>query len=402
MSETEASASRSHALLPMELIDDVIDFLHGDYDSLKNCAMSCKEFLPRCRFNRFQSVTLDVQNITRFATLLQTSNDVAFYVHELVVIAKERPIPPGSIRPCISWLEVHLSKLGEKLPYVHKLEIRDSDALREVVFRGFSSVTTLILKRCIVSNVDHYIRILNCFPSLQLVFNLRVNMKYPNKTDIVSNKATFLSLTSMEFIQCSFLFGLLFDWLSCQSSRLPVEEFSFGPVERAELAGVGRFLSASAKTMKNISISVVDEDPPDIPEKSFDLSSLTNLETIVFGSTSTYGRVLFPGYGAMLYPWILSTLETITSTKLSSIAFVVDGRVGDLDALDTPAFDNIVLLLNTSQFKNLREVIFVVFPIRRDQIISVLKNKLIKLYSQEKLRFMLSSDWEDTRMGLPL
>lgn len=246
--------------LPVELTDRIIDLLYDDHDSLRRCAISCKEFLPRCRFNRFHSVQLNGKNIVQFTNILQSSPDISFYVRELVVMAKERMQRPGMIRPCISWIEIHLSKLGGKLSYVHKLEILQSDALREVAFRSFNSVQTLVLRRCNVSSVDRYIRFLNSFPSIRAVHNYRVGITKP---DVVSQEATFVSLTSIEFLHCSLHFSSLLGWLSSQSHRFPLETLAVGPIDYASLPPVGELLKAAAKTLEHICIYVTHDEDED-------------------------------------------------------------------------------------------------------------------------------------------
>ena len=202
---------------------------------------------------------MNAQNIARLATLVQSSPDLGFYVRELTVIAQDRAQQPGSLRPCISWIETHLSKLGECLSHICKLEIAQSKALRDVAFRGkFDTVTTLVLRHCTVVSNDRFIQLLNCFPSLQsLLCSSLDDIPYP-KSEVTPRNTSFKSLIDLKFIGCTLRLPPIVDWLSSQSAYLAIETFTIGPIDRAAFESMQMFITTIAKTIKHLAISFLD------------------------------------------------------------------------------------------------------------------------------------------------
>lgn len=252
---SEASPSEV-CLLPVELTDRIIDFLRDHHGALKECALAGRTLLPRCRFHRFHSISLSVQNISQFTTLLQSSPHLSFYVLELRINAKERPPPAGSIKPCISWIESHLSNLGEKLPNVHNLEVYNSRCLRYVAFRGFGSVKTLMLRDCHLKNNNQYIQLLNCFPSLERVYNFSVTIR-ERDSEITCSEAAFKSLTHLEFVLCDLVSKPLFRWFS-QRFLNNIETLTVIPdlLQSYELGPVETLVNVNAGSLKQLRISL--------------------------------------------------------------------------------------------------------------------------------------------------
>jgi len=107
--------------LPRELVDRTVDYLAGDFESLRSCALSNSIFLPRCRYHLFQSVrigfspfTLDAdKNWKPHPLLLELSNPKAYLcasIRHLHVNENMFSIPHPSI-PEQSLLAEFLSRL---------------------------------------------------------------------------------------------------------------------------------------------------------------------------------------------------------------------------------------------------------------------------------------------------
>ncbi|OCH94905.1 hypothetical protein OBBRIDRAFT_704440, partial [Obba rivulosa] len=69
---------------PPELTDRIVDFLHDDTESLKNCSLTCRSWTPASRYHIFRSVSLIFRSDwTNFERLLRTSPHLGFYVKRL-------------------------------------------------------------------------------------------------------------------------------------------------------------------------------------------------------------------------------------------------------------------------------------------------------------------------------
>lgn len=129
-----------------------------------------------------------------------------------------------------------------------------------------------------------------------------------------------------------------------------------------------------------------------------DLTSLTKLQTVVFGSTNAIGQPLFPANNAALYLWISNALETITSSHLFSITFSL-GKYDDSNTLENAYFNKLSLLLNSAQFKALREVRLSLVPAgRKAEMVSKLRDGLSRLGSNGKLVLDIPSNYGESEV----
>lgn len=69
--------------VPCEIFDRIIDHLHDDGLSLRNCALVCQGWLPCARFHIFRMVLLDANRHRRLNTLLESAPHVRHYIREV-------------------------------------------------------------------------------------------------------------------------------------------------------------------------------------------------------------------------------------------------------------------------------------------------------------------------------
>ncbi|RPD78367.1 hypothetical protein L226DRAFT_568017 [Lentinus tigrinus ALCF2SS1-7] len=70
-------------LLPQEIFDHILDFLHDDVNTLRACALAHRVLLQTSRYHRFNGLPLAYPRISRFATILSLSPDLAWSVRSL-------------------------------------------------------------------------------------------------------------------------------------------------------------------------------------------------------------------------------------------------------------------------------------------------------------------------------
>lgn len=118
---------KSNHSLPLELFDNVIDFLHDDPATLEACSLVCREWVSSSRYHLFRLITLSppshslsehsLTSCHRLYEVLVSSPRIASYIQELV-------ISEGNIS--ISWTswEKFLPLLLRKLVNLQRLEIQ--------------------------------------------------------------------------------------------------------------------------------------------------------------------------------------------------------------------------------------------------------------------------------------
>ncbi|KAI0824551.1 hypothetical protein BC628DRAFT_420059 [Trametes gibbosa] len=103
-------------MFPLELHEQIIDALRGDNATLLHCALTCRAWLPRSRYNLYFEVAPQHHaQLTRLTQTLRSSPDFVNLVQELTI-----PIP--IIRPA-TWIDSTCAILAHDLPQVKKVTI---------------------------------------------------------------------------------------------------------------------------------------------------------------------------------------------------------------------------------------------------------------------------------------
>jgi hypothetical protein len=154
---------------PGEIIDLIIDHLHGDQDSLQACSITCKQWLPSSRYHLFSRVLLSPFNVDKFRKLLETAGyDIASIPFHLTL---------SEFNGYICWHEgIDIAIANEDLRSVFNL-IREVKFLRVVRSEGLESeilskltgVRELEMVDMSVSGMDDAIRLVQEIPRLQML-----------------------------------------------------------------------------------------------------------------------------------------------------------------------------------------------------------------------------------------
>jgi hypothetical protein len=76
------SLNRQCSVLPAELFDSIIDYLHNNPGTLRRCSRVCKSWLPASRFHIFGFVRVEEKNAQRFVEIVLASV-VREYIREI-------------------------------------------------------------------------------------------------------------------------------------------------------------------------------------------------------------------------------------------------------------------------------------------------------------------------------
>lgn len=164
-------------ILAHELIDTVVDFLHGDRPSLCACALAGKSCLASARYHLFSDIELNAQNFISFLSLIESTSHIAPLVRGLVVrgqaktLGSRRQATPADVflsqnisivatslrnvvrlkLSALDWDLFTLEAVLHSLTHAFEAQIRRLD-LHLFKFRSFSEATNFI---CHFSNLRH-------------------------------------------------------------------------------------------------------------------------------------------------------------------------------------------------------------------------------------------------------
>ena len=78
-------------VIPPELVDRIIDHLHGDTKALITCSLTARDWVPSTRLHLFRKLSLlSADEVTKFAKLDRSVPVVLYYCQELSIGTKDR------------------------------------------------------------------------------------------------------------------------------------------------------------------------------------------------------------------------------------------------------------------------------------------------------------------------
>lgn len=123
-----AAASYDISLLPRELVDNIIDHLHDDSNTLKACSLVCRDWLPSSHWHLFCEVRMKAEDLTDESDLvefLRAGTTFAKSIRNLVFLAQ----PAGSPGPDIPTISPALAlSILDCMPMVHSVVLRTAIA----------------------------------------------------------------------------------------------------------------------------------------------------------------------------------------------------------------------------------------------------------------------------------
>jgi hypothetical protein len=158
--------------IPQELVDMVIDHLHGDRRALSACSLVCRSWLPSSRFHKFASITKYCGAATDGADIMPFSECpvAAQYVRDLTL--QLAATMDGNLRlNCCTGLQ-DLTLWGWGLLPVHLLTSISSPYLS-------TTVKSLKLAGCQITSPSDVALLIHSLPLLQSLWTEGVRIKDP-------------------------------------------------------------------------------------------------------------------------------------------------------------------------------------------------------------------------------
>ncbi|KAI0332594.1 hypothetical protein GY45DRAFT_1273675 [Cubamyces sp. BRFM 1775] len=333
----------SKGKLPQELIDQAIDHLWNDRDSLSICSMVCHAWLPSARTHLFRDQRLTgAKHCARFEALLAGSPDIAYYVRKLAI---SEPMSTAYAQNWVNRVPALVGKLHRlatlELVGLHYISLQNSSpetlsslsrltalVFADVYFDSFIDVHTLLSAACNIKDLCFY-RVCWAAPSYSTYGSLPVKAPPPLRRLVIDSWA------SSAMVQ---------EWLLPSAQHLDVSTLMVRWRERDFIDVLNGLLKACGTATQNLYIEL-----PTTMEESQELPSLfhnTNLRSLEIDGLVVPGCV----------PWVpalLADLRAPTLEKLSVSLLILDSSsISSFDwaaldsALSRPSFKGTTLQLN--------------------------------------------------------
>jgi hypothetical protein len=156
-----AETTMSHSQLPAEMLDHIVDHLHGAQDALKNCCLVSKSWIPRTRKHLFANIALNMGSLQLWKKKFpDPSTSPACYTKRLFIHRPRLVIAEaGSLIRCFSRVE-------RLVIHTHVLDF-DQSATHLVPLHGFSPVVKSIRMTFLTFPLRQIFNLILSFPLLE-------------------------------------------------------------------------------------------------------------------------------------------------------------------------------------------------------------------------------------------
>ncbi|KAI0359969.1 hypothetical protein OH77DRAFT_1509222 [Trametes cingulata] len=331
----------SAPVLPPELCDHILDFLSDDKPTLRACALTARDWLPRAQHHLFRSIYLDWSNCYAFSRLLAAAPALAAHVATLEIEGAFGIFSMDRLHGATldAWLRAVPAWLPPRLTHLTKLELAlltiDADLVRRFfgVLRGVEHLT---LWACALTTFDVFVDLFRSFPRLR-----RLTVAFTQEWEANpcagapwSQADASPQLEEIELTSSCDNFKVL-RWLVAQDLHRSVHTLSCTRVPWAGLCALGEVLDAFAGTLQNLRIGLGDSmTATDLPNGGDwacpRFSALLALRTLTLDiHTARLSAV----------PYTLYLLAQLAAPALRTLVFAV--RCGEFDTAFLIPWDRI-------------------------------------------------------------
>ncbi|KAK7689784.1 hypothetical protein QCA50_006423 [Cerrena zonata] len=146
--------------LPPEITDRILDHLHADTQTLLQCSLVVKHWVPRSRYYTFHSIVLKGHSKCQgLQSLLESNPNLGYFVKELKIMTTFEEPP---------WLSTDVPELTKKLPLVYRLEVEGNGICSAATFREFPNVRELTIERGAFETFNEFVGTVCNLPSCKI------------------------------------------------------------------------------------------------------------------------------------------------------------------------------------------------------------------------------------------
>ncbi|KAI0717195.1 hypothetical protein C8T65DRAFT_572226 [Cerioporus squamosus] len=321
-------------MLPQEILDHILDFLHEDVQTLGACALASRVFLQTSRYHRFNGLALRDKRASQFATLLSRSPTLGWSIKSLRFTSTS--ISAFGAEACIL----------QCLPALADLSVMGT-ALRTVAPHA-SNLTTLRIHwpqttlscKYLVFGISEFVSL----EELQLI-----NIRLGSHEILIPEYPTAPPLRKLHFEggNCA---SAICDWLAAVGSVPPFQSFSHTIRDRRDAGEFVQLADTLSPMVQELTVKFMPEGNMNdaLGDMALTLAPFVTLRscTIRFA----FGEMCVPQNISL--PWISTILGQLSSSHLRTlrISLAVD-NVEDLRSL---ASECAVRVISPAYFDDMR------------------------------------------------
>ncbi|KAH9945383.1 uncharacterized protein BXZ73DRAFT_86875 [Epithele typhae] len=259
-------------ILPPELQDYILDFLAADKPTLRQCALTSRNWLPRVQHLLFRSIYIDWSNCNTFTRLLDAHPDLAIHIATLEIEGAFGIFSNDRLHNATldAWFRALPPSFPTQLSNLTKLELAlvslDAELIHGVLSR-FPNVSHLSLWACKLSGFALFI---DLFISLARLTCLSISFTHEWETGarplpliplVAADSTPLPALTTVELSSdCDNFFVLR--WLIARRLHHSIVHLSCAGVPWPSLYSLAEVLAVLAPTLRTLRIGFRDHHGP--------------------------------------------------------------------------------------------------------------------------------------------
>lgn len=337
-------------VVPNELADYILDFLHDDRKALKACSLTCRIWYPTARYHLYRQVHLTSPAACEtFYQLLQCEDtrhlgQFTRYLHVSKAIAHTTGDKPQDVIHHQRWSSIFSAVPNVETFHMSFLEM--DNTFYSHIIPNFARTTDLTLQYCRFSSFGDFASVLLAFPSLERC-TLR-GISWENGQLAFTHTAGEQRETQIRIkgltLGRDIDLQLLVEWLLQEHLCDELESITACCAFESDAAVMGELLRAAAPNLKQVDLDWYCSSYRDVRLPfDFTLASCSSLRTLALRCPiALHSQV----------PWVNSLVSDVDATQLETITLEIR-LLGSLTALDWQRLEQIV---TQDTFKSLKTV----------------------------------------------
>lgn len=243
--------------VPSELTDAVIDHVQLDKQSLANCSVVCRAWLPRSRHHLFDRIHLSPESFIRWFDPKFGSPLAVIAPYVRILLLHDGLTAGPSTMSCPKASNDMLSQLSifTALESLHILNhcgiLEATEDVRNRFLSGFVFLKTLRIRHFGVQPLNQIVTIPAACPNLE-IFSLDFVCGLPSMEERLSSPIMPSHLRNLRLSMCDK--GSVLDWLLSAQIVPPVEVLCLKEVNDTEIPSVGIFLRTLGPSLKCVKL----------------------------------------------------------------------------------------------------------------------------------------------------
>lgn len=366
---------------PMELVEEIIQYVAEDHELLKSCSLACHTWLNVCRPHLFRRVYLDHINMDEFASLsLPINSTIPIFARNLELVSCQGG-DRRWLRRLVPFLTVmtHISYL--RLENVDWMGLHDQSK-RNLISTFTATLTHLTLSNISFATLGEVTTLASSFHLLESLALIQINWQSApcvQDISIIPDILHRLHAPLRSLILHSTSIRPIMAWLISHDPPHPLTSLDIDSIRMEDRLMIGSYFKVLGCRLQDLKVGFdrnvyCDAIHNEAPDECPGLSGLLSLRVRSFEITN----FLDGSAGSSSATAALQMLRTVNPSLLETVVFVIKSlsRSGELDghAIHWKGLD---IALNGSAYEGLRCVRFEVKgSVNRDGFTALIRARL--------------------------